>query len=809
MNKKWLDNYGKAENANESSVSLPEGFEGIGYNTKGRNYSPAWGGQFQTGGSLPGSVGFTYARTGDIPSNGKYAKKTMASAQNGQEMKFYQEGLDWKPKSMQNGGEQVSYSDPRYAELYRNRQVGSWSPQNNAYNLPDLPEVTVTGKDERVQEAMSQGNQRFAQGVLGVLGSPQTGLMELATGKQQVPSEAWGFQQPGGWLDNPSSFGKNLSNFAMDSALDPMNAIGVGVADDILRASGRSIGKSVEFDPTQLLRLKPFDFNFDLSKFKRNPPQLRGYEDDQYISNISRNLLADNQLPPPPSELYIPNTEFRRLTAAEKREGVKDFLNYRNVNSSGIENTNDAGQRIDDWLNTNRIELPDIDFGERLGGILDRYNIQRGDGRDFEQLARSLPPDIKPQFLQDVVSTLPRKITDDELLQARIRYQDTQKATGSNKPVVKNKSGLTKEEVLQKSKDKDKVSKMTEEDFQNTVLKPSGELVDYKPGIEVDQMTYNPSTGRTILKDQTLMSEKEYADAFNERLDLLNDIIAKRNKSGVDYRVKELSPNGYLKFETPSGQKTINPSVGEEIDIPSGESVWSVRLNPGQWQGEVQDIANSDYYKSIPGLEMSNTTGTVFADRNPRKGTGAYESINEYLKQMDLGRVKPGFNSQTTFSKSAWENFIKTGRGVGYYANPNVVYGTMKTMLPVGFGASYLYNQNSEFKQGGVIKDNRGQWDHPGEITEIDSNYITMGPDPETGEPITDEVLGVSNTGDTKIMEPGKDYKFKGKKVTEYPLLQKGGRVGINDLDAQPLKKLNQLTNFTNNPDKNWLDKLG
>jgi len=83
MNKKWLDNYGKAENANESSISLPEGFEGIGYNTKGRNYSPAWGGQFQTGGSLPGSVGFTYARTGDIPSNGKYAKKTMASAQNG------------------------------------------------------------------------------------------------------------------------------------------------------------------------------------------------------------------------------------------------------------------------------------------------------------------------------------------------------------------------------------------------------------------------------------------------------------------------------------------------------------------------------------------------------------------------------------------------------------------------------------------------------------------------------------------------------------------------------------------------------
>lgn len=103
--KKWLDNFGKADNANESNVSLPEDFVGLSYDTSGRNYSPAWGGQFQQGGSIPGSVGFTYARTaGAAPSEGPYAKKTMPSAQNGREMQFYQEGLDWKPKSMQRGG---------------------------------------------------------------------------------------------------------------------------------------------------------------------------------------------------------------------------------------------------------------------------------------------------------------------------------------------------------------------------------------------------------------------------------------------------------------------------------------------------------------------------------------------------------------------------------------------------------------------------------------------------------------------------------------------------------------------------------
>lgn len=42
----WLDNY------NDSETSVPEGYVGEGYSTKGRNYSPAWGGQFQNGGSV-------------------------------------------------------------------------------------------------------------------------------------------------------------------------------------------------------------------------------------------------------------------------------------------------------------------------------------------------------------------------------------------------------------------------------------------------------------------------------------------------------------------------------------------------------------------------------------------------------------------------------------------------------------------------------------------------------------------------------------------------------------------------------------
>jgi hypothetical protein len=103
----------------------------------------------------------------------------------------------------------------------------------------------------------------------------------------------------------------------------------------------------------------------------------------------------------------------------------------------------------------------------------------------------------------------------------------------------------------------------------------------------------------------------------------------------------------------------------------------------------------------------------------------------------------------------------------------------------------------NKYEEGGIIKDDRGQWNHPGEITEIDSPYITM-----QGVPYP--VLGISDTGDTKLMKPGKNYKFKGKKVTEFPMAKNGLRQ-----EQKGLVNLDNLLNFTNynKPQPSgWLD---
>ena len=67
-----------------------------------------------------------------------------------------------------------------------------------------------------------------------------------------------------------------------------------------------------------------------------------------------------------------------------------------------------------------------------------------------------------------------------------------------------------------------------------------------------------------------------------------------------------------------------------------------------------------------------------------------------------------------------------------------------------------------------VIVDPKGQWAHPGEITRIPGNQITM-----RGVPYP--VLGIDDQGNEQMMFPGQDYLFPGNYVTEYPQLRLGG----------------------------------
>jgi hypothetical protein len=252
----------------------------------------------------------------------------------------------------------------------------------------------------------------------------------------------------------------------------------------------------------------------------------------------------------------------------------------------------------------------------------------------------------------------------------------------SQPPALRNKSRMTKENAMNSANEaaKDKLSKMSDDEFKQTVITTKGDVVPY-----YEESLENYFTGPNNVM---AISPEQYTNLFNQNLNRLNEIIAGKNTSSVQYRVKELTPGGNLIFETPD--QIVNGK-----NIASGTQEWGVSINPGKWSGEVADIANKQYFRSIPGLEMSSAGAGIFPYREELagmklSGTRAYESINDYLKELGLGRVKPGFNSQTSStlndagerimsgSMDVWKNFIDKDKAVGYYGNPFAIYGVMR-----------------------------------------------------------------------------------------------------------------------------------
>jgi hypothetical protein len=300
--------------------------------------------------------------------------------------------------------------------------------------------------------------------------------------------------------------------------------------------------------------------------------------------------------------------------------------------------------------------------------------------------------DNKNQRDEDLLESYRREIVE---MKERRNSSRVQLPNLPNVTNVYSRSGFTREGVLNRvdNETKELIKNLPDKDFEKIVLKPNGKVDFIASDLDLD----------VDILGAERMTKEDYVKTFNDNLPKLNEIIAKKNISGIPYTVKGIDIGGTITFNSPKGLSYFN-----------------TRIIPGKFKGKVEDISDEDYYKNIPGLNMGDSLSGVFGDSSGRRGTKTYESINDYLKSLDLGRVKPGFNSQTTTikdnsgkiirtgSKDVWESFVKSGKAVGYYNNTGTVYGSMKTVLPpaaiaAGAAASTINSKNNKFKYGGKL----------------------------------------------------------------------------------------------------------
>jgi len=228
------------------------------------------------------------------------------------------------------------------------------------------------------------------------------------------------------------------------------------------------------------------------------------------------------------------------------------------------------------------------------------------------------------------------------------------------------------------------------------------------------------------------------------------------------YGAGEDEQGPYLSY---SDKWDLNPYHGEYAGLHKSSETTADKI--GSW------LVGGDESKDVATKHIGNPTdvyGRIYFD--PKTGQrktisntppSFVQDINSVLpsalgKKMQMGGSMPGAVG-FTYARTAG-----AAPSNGKYAKKT------KASAQNGKEMSFYQNgldwkPNNISRDGSVIKDDRGQWAHPGEITEINSNDITM-------QGVDYPVLGVSDIGDIKLMQPGEDYKFKGTKVTEYP---KGG----------------------------------
>lgn len=636
----WLDNF------NDSKVSLPPGFVGEGTINGPQWESPAWGGQFQTGGSIPGSVGFTYARTKGIPSNGPYAKKTLASAQNGVDM----------------------YDNPIIAKENYIKGAGrsNYSPRTNISNLYDLdPRYNHTRAHENYHaRQFAEGRSNFDIGH-----NTENALWAAMQKRPEITSTEEVFD---------SFHNRKQKEMEMDRP-DMVNIV-----------------PETRFMPSRLI-----DKYIDRNGLQyRNPNSMEG--EAEYYGDLGE--------------------EYYKIPKGQNGMEMKYYQNGLDFKPKSI---------------------------SRDGGWLNKYDQAQNGKKKFK---------LK-----------------DERLQA-IRPSES---TFVKKPNFEAEQAKVQRTYV------DQVGKqMAEEKRRKKLTKDQREREDYNARNEQTGSIQSPVEESTWDRTKAIVSNPLTAFGYAARNESLPTRFQHGERNTLDNAIDWVNPL--------QGAAALSEIPGE---LGRGEY-----LNAGLSALDAADLGV--YAKGAKQLRNINPEGKIFNGLNNQLDDIAIKNTERYMakrtpsntplsKEMNpqlLDNFDPG--EYTPFQE---DDYMKWFNEQKAKINPRPVKQDPRSIVR----SSSVIDIN-DMKEGGVIKDDMGQWKYPGQITEIGSNQITM-----QGVPY--DVLGISDTGDTKLMKPGKDYKFKGKKVTEFPMAKNGKRQ-----EQKGLVNLDDLTNFTNynkQQPAGWLSK--
>jgi hypothetical protein len=788
----WLDNY------NDSETSAPEGMIGDGYSNVGRDYSPAWGGQFAEGGEIdPGKK-----KAGPKKEKGNPATTadSLAVYNDVMRTKNYYETHNikyfnkpeispkwWADKKRMDRIKRDHLEHPDVTAA--NKQKIKQNKNPNQYLLSDMitgaidPNAPLFRYDTRIspQGEITYRPKTYLQPALKKLDpnydklstTDQLAIEDMLTGysKEMTPEQILIYRK---WK------GKHPHDLKKMEALSKLD-------DEVSNHSPGYITTLPYYDP---LAVKPYSLRTPQEKKdwqkKYGPTKTKDKDkpDNKNTTPVKRQPIQEIENLQPIGiqndfNLEAPLPQIRQQVIQPKYYDVEDYT-HGSTSYGGTQSnyrTDDLSTLSEQSPNNTRKIVPHYQMGGSVYPV--NYVPQAQNG--------------KLTFLQPTSEKLPEGY--------RIPYVDPSSERAMS---IGGENG--EPAYLIPSFKYGKPLYNAIEEFKKTGEHLGGPFKTWQEADKWENETRHPAVERkeTIMFPQekfamggSMPGAVGFTYARTQGAAPSNGKYAKKTMASAQYGKKQFK----LKDER---LEAINPSESTGIKKPNFE-LYKSKLNKTYVnQAKEQKIENTRRKKLTPDQReredynaRNEETGTVQDyvpestwDRtkaivsNPLTAFG-YVARNESLPARFQYGPRNDLDTPIDFINPlqgiAAASEIPGELGRGEYLNAGLsaldavdlgVYAKGAKKL----GSNQLKNLSPAmgFRDGGIIDSDRGQWDHPGEVTRINSNQITMGPDPKTGKPLTKPLLGISDTGDVKLMRPGGNYKFKGNKVTEYPIAQDG-----------------------------------
>ena len=747
----WLEKYNDGgpvqPNYNDYSVSAGPGFEGDGYSNVGRNYSPAWGGQFQDGGKV-------------ITSRKDFSPGILSNVP----------GLS----SLASGNQPGYNRHERYGplgDLYR--YYGGLPLEHDV--LIESQSKPAKSKDKNAKYISLNRDQSFVNEVLDNYKRVSSG--KLDKGESKLGDDNW---QVSGY----SSAGKDAHKTIKQGSEHHSNAIGRYTLGKGKDEKGEYISYYDKFDqgtgsginPGEFLGLtKPFEIydRIYVDPKTGKPKMAMGGS----IGGATQGIPGATGFMYARTGSIPSNGKYAKKTKASAQDGK--YL------PKGVPGENEPLQFDPED------DAPFMMFG-----------------KPYEEPDRSREfPSFVPAMPAEELRPIDININQRNLLaehtfthQPGMKYDENLEGAASD-------NYMLKRTVTPYIKD---------EDIRLNTQVPTNPrdinfISNYKGAIgEVDQYpTSVPYQGEKHWNIDRFVIDPQFSTGYSalENFDEDTDKTQQRRNTLADmYKYFMLQNKG----DRNTSWKQANEFMTKEIDPRISGPVYNTLRGDetlSRLTKSITGMIDEDYLTNFNSLK--NEANLPDSDRsevgrdflkNPASDKQAKDLAMDWLvnyKKMSSKQAEQYYNKLPKTNEEYYKNLIKKE---GKSKNNKRTITVLDSKEMQNGGEMRYYQEGLDFKPksiskngSNVIKDDRGQWDHPGEITEIGSNQITM-----QGVPYP--VMGVSDTGDMQMMYPNQEYQYDGNSVTEYPMMQDGGE----------LTKLDQLTNFTNYNTKQpggWLDK--